>query len=480
MFLLFQSVTFLNLIAITCALTQKTNIEVLVTLQYEMPGYVTNAVFMSPTFEVARDEVMKRHGGQYNVSVRYFQHKDHHTCDDINGDAVADVSEFLYRHRREDTCYAIVETGCNDQNGLSSLAAALDVLVFTLNMDSMAKDFLTPKSAPATTVSSGASSISFCMALVELLDRNNWYHVTVVIETSTTISRFYQMSWEFLLEVTKQSGSNFQIVPLNVENIISTPDLMKILAESKLRSRVYVLLSTATLALRIMNLNASRSLIFLVPQSNSPTATTLADVNEKISNLTLIQYNYSYNGVPPLDSGNGAKGAIDIVEIFSTLVIERDSALLGSGQYGPCSGSQLVDRIANRTFTISSGRVYFTAGGIRLINTEMFALNTSTLSLQTIGVFDGTKQRFTFNENKTVPWPTANGLPPADVPECGFTGHEGRCAAEKTSTIITTLSTAAGCVLLLAGSAYYRWFRQQLFASANYWVLHRRDLILPD
>ncbi|OWA54198.1 hypothetical protein BV898_18610 [Hypsibius exemplaris] len=444
MFLLFQSVTYLNLITITCALTQKTKIEVLVTLQYEMPGYVTNAVFMSPTFEVARDEVMKRHGGQYNVSVRYFQHKDHHTCDDINGDAVANVSEYLFRHRREDTCYAIVETGCNDQNGLSSLAAALDVLVFTLNMDSMAKDFLTPKSAPATTVSSGASSISFCMALVELLDRNNWYHVTVVIETSTTISRFYQMSWVFLLEVTKQSGLNFQIVPLNVENIISNSDLMKILAESKLRSRVYVLLSTATLALRIMgltdalgmsngeyvfinvqpirttaygvpaqfarlanntsNLNASRSLIFLVPQLKSPTATTLADVNEKISNLTLSQYNYSYNGVPPLDSGSGARNAIEIVEIFSTLVIERDSALLASGQCGPCSGSQLVDRIANRTFSISSGR--------------------------TIGVFDSTKQRFTFYENKTVPWPTSDGSPPADVPECGFTGQEGRCAAE--------------------------------------------------
>ncbi|OWA50159.1 hypothetical protein BV898_14684 [Hypsibius exemplaris] len=52
---------------------------------------------MSPTFEVARDEVMKRH------------------------------------------------RGCNDQNGLSSLAAALDVLVFTLNMDSMAKRFSNSK-----------------------------------------------------------------------------------------------------------------------------------------------------------------------------------------------------------------------------------------------------------------------------------------------------------------------------------------------
>ncbi|OWA54196.1 hypothetical protein BV898_18608 [Hypsibius exemplaris] len=507
------------MIATRGVLPQKTKIEVLVTLQYEMPGYVTNAVFMSPTFEVARDEVMKRHRGQYNVSVRYFQHKDHHTCDDINGDAVADVSEYLFRHRREDTCYAIVETGCNDQNGLSSLADALDILVFTLNMDAMKKNYLNPKSAPATTVSIGASSVSFCMALVELLDQHKWYHPTVIIETTITVSRFYQLSWKFLLEVTKQSGSNFQMVPLNVDNIISNSDLMNILMESKLRSRVYVLLSTATLALRILaltdelgmsngeyafinvqpirtsaygvpvqfvraannhlNLNASRSLIFLAPQPHPSTSITLAYLNAKIANLTLAQYNYSYNGVPPLDSGNAARIAFEIVEIFSTLVIERDNTLRGSGQCGPCSGNQLVDRIANRTFAISSGRVYFTAGGIRLINTEMFAFNTSTLSLQTIGVFDGTKQRFTLYENKSIPWPTSNGSPPADVPECGFTGHEGRCAAERISTIITALSTASGCVVLLVGSAFYRWLRQQIFESANYWVLQRRDLHLP-
>ncbi|OWA54195.1 hypothetical protein BV898_18608 [Hypsibius exemplaris] len=423
------------MIATRGVLPQKTKIEVLVTLQYEMPGYVTNAVFMSPTFEVARDEVMKRHRGQYNVSVRYFQHKDHHTCDDINGDAVADVSEYLFRHRREDTCYAIVETGCNDQNGLSSLADALDILVFTLNMDAMKKNYLNPKSAPATTVSIGASSVSFCMALVELLDQHKWYHPTVIIETTITVSRFYQLSWKFLLEVTKQSGSNFQMVPLNVDNIISNSDLMNILMESKLRSRVYVLLSTATLALRILaltdelgmsngeyafinvqpirtsaygvpvqfvraannhlNLNASRSLIFLAPQPHPSTSITLAYLNAKIANLTLAQYNYSYNGVP------------------------------------------------------------------------------------TIGVFDGTKQRFTLYENKSIPWPTSNGSPPADVPECGFTGHEGRCAAERISTIITALSTASGCVVLLVGSAFYRWLRQQIFESANYWVLQRRDLHLP-
>ncbi|OWA50157.1 hypothetical protein BV898_14682 [Hypsibius exemplaris] len=499
---------------------QGSNIELLVTLQYDVPGYVTNAVYTRPSFEVMRQEIMKRYGGQYNVSVRYFQHKDHRTCEDVTADAVDDISEYLFLHRRNDTCYAIVESGCNEQNGLSNLAAQLDVLVFTLNMDSMIKDFLTPKSEPQTTVSLGVSSISFSVALLDLLNQHRWYHVTTLVEISKNITAFYSLMETSLIDLTKRTGLPFQLTSRIINNVMSEREISAILRDLKRQGRVFVLYMTAVLALRVLalteeldmnngeyvfinsqpiptptygvpaqftqpvngikNLNAFRSLIMLLPATKPPTATIMPEVNAKIANITLAQFNYTYaNGIAPLDTGFAGRTALEMLEVFSTVAVESDSDQQKAHPVSfktQCSGHDLVDRLSNRVFSLRSGKLYFSASGIRLLNTDVFAFNTSTFALQTIGIYDSTEKRMLFIANRSIPWPTPNGLQPPDVPECGFAGDEGPCAEkkvlERTSAIGGMVACMVACIAVLAVCAALRqWHIRNATEVVNYWIL---------
>lgn len=81
--------------------------------------------------------------------------------------------------------------------------------------------------------------------------------------------------------------------------------------------------------------------------------------------------------------GNMAvKSAFDIVEILATVVNESSAEHTGRDRESPCSGLKFAERLANRTFSLSTGQTFVDAERIRNFDINIFAFNVSTLSMQ--------------------------------------------------------------------------------------------------
>ncbi|OQV20011.1 putative Chymotrypsinogen 2 [Hypsibius exemplaris] len=68
-------------------------------------------------------------------------------------------------------------------------------------------------------------------------------------------------------------------------------------------------------------------------------------------------------------------------------------------------------------------------------------------------------------------WPVPN------EPRCGFQGL--RCMPGSTRDAIGYAIAGTGILLTVCGAIFFRWFRNYLFETSNYWVLQRRYLYLP-
>ncbi|OQV14716.1 hypothetical protein BV898_11089 [Hypsibius exemplaris] len=473
---------------------QTVNIEILVALQYDLPGYSTGAVFTRPAFNLSQRNSVKKYDGAHNITLRYFQNISHKSCDEVMANNVNDLSAYLYnqQERRNDTCYSIVTNDCNDQSGLSGLAAGLDILMFSYNPGTLFKDYLDPKSGPQTTVSVGVTSLGYAIAILRLLQYNQWRRSALLVETT---AGFYRDLATIVLERAKLSLSWIYLLEvLRLEGGISDHELQAALETTKQNNRIYILLMTVKLALRVMQLTeeagmangeyafinvqpfqvaafgfasqfsrtqndttkstALRSLIFITYRSPR---SDLSELNSQIAERARTLHNYTYpNGIQPLDSSIGTQTAYDIVELFALLVNESS---IHRNQLPACNGLSLAERMANRTFSLTTGKMYISPGRGRFLDLDVFALNTSTLTLQVIGMYDSGNRTFTWFNGWTIPWPTINGKPPTDVPACGFSGKEGICAAKALSSLISTLIAVVACVsILMAFALVTRWF----------------------
>ncbi|OQV18035.1 hypothetical protein BV898_07976 [Hypsibius exemplaris] len=443
-----------------------THTEILVALQYDLPGYTSNAVFTQPAFYVSQQRAMQRYGSDFSISIQYFQNTSHKTCDDVMASNVKDISEYLYRQNRTDNCYLIITNDCNDQNGLSSLAAELDVMMFSLNPGLLMADLLTPNLGPPTTVSVGQSALGFSMAVLRLLVIHEWYSAVYLTDVSPTGSSFYRdlvyvlfMTAKLvlrILEMTDELGmTNGEFVFINVQ---------------PLQSPTYGTSAQFTLsANHAASLSVYRSLIFITNQAPD---NNLSNVNLEIADRARTQFNYTYpEGVQPLNT-TIAEMVYNAVELFALLVNESCHGPMGS-----CSGLRLAELITNRTFDLTTRNIYITPGRGRLVDLDVYAFNTSSSSLEVIGMYDSGERRFSFIPGRSIPWPTRDGKAPRDVPLCGFSGKEGICTInEKSTALIAALAVVACIVLLIGFSCVTRHYFVKSHLPADEWKLNNQDL----
>ncbi|OQV14296.1 hypothetical protein BV898_11531 [Hypsibius exemplaris] len=185
------------------------------------------------------------------------------------------------------------------------------------------------------------------------------------------------------------------------------------------------------------NLAAFQS--FLYVTFKSPSGAVVTDLNLKLVRQAKALYN-------PLD-GFSVMASYDIVDLLAVTVNETAATRVrGSGW----SGRHLAERMSNRNFSLTVGEMYVNEEGVRTLNLDVFAFNTTTNSMQVVNLWNPS------DNGPSVNWATNTGRPPLDVPKCGFSGEDGDCAQQRRASLRTLIlsvilggGTPAIIVLLL-------------------------------
>ncbi|OWA52380.1 hypothetical protein BV898_16835 [Hypsibius exemplaris] len=452
------------------------------------------------------------------VSIRHLFNAWDRNCDQLASNAAEMLSQYYYTEKEpKETCFAIV-TSLRHVLAMGSYFAGWDSLLF--NNALAVNDEIDPKDRLVPAVSVGGTYRGFVRVILDFLVSFKWYRFSILVETATA-APFYKNMGNHVLRYARLSE-----YPFDVELYRFNPDsksLLQALALAKERSRVMILFTLGSTAAAILKmteelgmangeyvfinvhplqgdnygwtsqfslpdakLNSSYSNSWLVNVHRSFFYITYQIVTEKLKKLsaaiaakTKEMYNFTYNpGVEPLDAFP-IPVSYDIVEIFAELVNSSRQAN-GENDGAPvCSGLALANSIAQRRFSLTTGAMYVNAGRARNLNIDIFGFDTRSMTLQPFATYNWIRSQEshlqrTRNESNSFDWPTKDGLPPRDVPLCGFSGTEGLCS-EKGSSLRTTIIivvTVITCVLL-SGIAFLVWQQTHwtLFSDCCWWIL---------
>ncbi|OWA50614.1 hypothetical protein BV898_15125 [Hypsibius exemplaris] len=444
----------------------------IVSLPYNASSAVDIAL-TGPAFDMAAEVANRKYRDSLHVSVDYVYNETQRTCDEISSRTTDRISRFHYRKSLPTTCYAVVST---------SNAFIKD-------------DFWGPPENLATfpAVAAGGSNLGYTRAVLDVLSFYEWYHVTVLIETKT-FTPFYMDAGNALRENVKLIP-RYRPFSLSVYafEYVTNDTAAIFLKTAKRTSRVMILLTLGSNALLILvfinlqptqkegsygtasqfsyraddaSLLAFRSLLFI---SYRPAGSEFDRLNEEIAQRTQRQYNLTYSkSSKPLDN-YAVQSSYDMVELLAAATNETFNSE-DSEAHG-CSGLQLVKALTNRTFTISTGKVYINDQRTRNLDLNIFGFNASTRELQIIGTYEWVKGGLLWRKESSIRWPTFDQRPPPDIPVCGFSGSEGPCAAG--STVINATTPSVVLVLVLCGLiCFTRWqWMAERRQMENWWRL---------
>ncbi|OWA52382.1 hypothetical protein BV898_16837 [Hypsibius exemplaris] len=481
---------------------QMRQIEILTSLNFNL-SLSNDVVATGGAFDLAASNANGKYAGRVNVSVRHFYNASHRTCNDVAAQAVQMIAEYYFRQeQKRDTCYALVTSPCNDILGITSLSKGLGLLLLYNTLSK--NDFLDPKDGPSNSIAIGGTNRGYCRAMLDILGYFKWFHVTVIIEGASIVP-FYKNIGGLLVETSLQSP-----LPFALESYIMKPIPPKIFDKLfGLRSKRvefmadqldvangdYVFLNlqplqgetygaTSHFALDDNEHNISsgilkafRSLLFIayhpVTQEARQLSSAIARRSEQLFNVPIK------NGSEPLDSFP-TQASYDIVELFAALTNETAF----SQENGlDCDGFRLARRSANRTFDLSTGRMFVNQGQARNLDLDIFGFNSSTSHLQAIGTYEWAKpfgRRLDWRKDAKSDWPTVDHKSPSDIPPCGFSGQEGACVDQSSSSSSWTTIVPVAVVIILLGLGFAFWWTNlsRTAPSPEWWLLLSEQILI--
>ncbi|OWA52378.1 hypothetical protein BV898_16833 [Hypsibius exemplaris] len=477
-------------IAIACRVlitVSATKLQIVTSVNYNL-SLSHDLIVTGAAFQLGVESVNRKYKGHLEMSIRHLFNVSDRNCDQLASHGAELLSQYYYTESDPgETCYAIVTT-------------RWDWLLF--NNALAVNDEMDPKDRLVPAVSVGGTYRGFVRVILELLVSFKWYRFSVLVETAT-VAPFYKNMGNLVLRYARLSEH-----PFDVELYRFNPDsksLLQALALAKERSRVMILFTLGSTAAAILKMteelgmangeyvfinvhstqgdnygwtnqfslpdaklnssypnswliNAHRSFIYITYHVVTETLKTL---NAAIAVKTEEMYNFTYSpGIEPLD-GFPVPVSYDIVEIFAELVNSSRQAN-GENDGAPvCSGLALANSIAQRRFSLTTGAMYVNAGRAVFASYNWIRSQESRL-------------QWTRNESNSFDWPTKDGLPPRDVPLCGFSGTEGLCS-EKGSSLRTTIVIVVAVIFaLLSGIACFVWqqIHRTLLLDCNWWILN--------
>ncbi|OQV19714.1 hypothetical protein BV898_06254 [Hypsibius exemplaris] len=490
-------------VAALFTLTHSTkNVVILVSLPFNS-GLPIDIVLNGPAFDLASEMVNRKYGDHVRVKMEYFYNASHRTCDEVAAPMADRIAQYYYRNTTPTTCYAVVSTNCNDVTGITSLVKSYDWVTFSnvyVTNLFWGPSLQDRKSMPA--VAMGATHLGYTRAVLDVLVRYGWYHFTVLVEPQGALP-FYRDTAAALLQNVRSAPADqpFAMQLFTIEKL-SDAIILRLLQTAKQTSRVLIISAIGATARSIMNMAdaagiATGEYIFMVLQSSqkdnrmfgtikqfsvsSPADDAnlkafrallyivyrkagheLADLNAEIVKRTKQSYNFTYDAAmdQPMDSFS-SKSSYNMVEPLAIVVNESHIA-------DRCSGMELANRMANRTFDISTGKLRITADKAHENDLNIFGFNYSTKQLQEIGKFEWTTNLWTWDADRAVAWPTEDHKPPPDIPPCGFSGIDGQCGT-RIKVTASAIPVAIIFILLFGLALFSRWYVIGSRPIENWW-----------
>ncbi|OWA52381.1 hypothetical protein BV898_16836 [Hypsibius exemplaris] len=503
-------------IAIACRIlmtVSATKLQIVTSLNYNL-SLSNDVIVVGAAFELAVEIVNRKYKGHLEVSIRHLFNASDRNCDQLASHGAELLSQYYYKESDPGkTCYAIVTTPCNDGVGTASLASGWDWLLF--NNALAVNDEIDPKDRLVPAVSVGGTYRGFVRVILDFLVSFKWYRFSILVETATA-APFYKNMGNHVLRYARLSEHPFDVELYRFNS--DSKSLLQALALAKERSRVMILFtlgSTAAAILAFINVhpsqgdnygwtsqfslpdvkpNSSHSNSWFVNAHRSFFFITYQTVTEKLKTLSAAiaakteeMYNFTYSpGIEPLDAFP-IPVSYDIVEIFAELVNSSRQAN-GENDGAPvCSGLALANSIAQRRFSLTTGAMYVNAGRARNLNIDIFGFDTRSMTMQLFATYNWIRSQeshlqWTQNVSNLFDWPTKDGLPPSDVPLCGFSGTEGLCS-EKGSSLRATIVIVVAVVTLtlLSGIAFLVWQQNHRTSLLDccWWILSPSGLSKP-
>ncbi|OWA54878.1 hypothetical protein BV898_19270 [Hypsibius exemplaris] len=488
-----------------CTLTR--HIEIITILPY---NFTVDLIDVAPAMDIALDKAQAVHQNKLNITMKHLFNPSWRSCDEVASQSVSMLSEYVYNSKRSADCYAVVTTGCADSSGIASLARGHDrlllskfvysevytrtsyatycetcfavVICFFIYSSFASNSFLDPGIGSPTAIALMGTYVGYARVVLEIMSYYSWYHATILLE-GKAVSPYYKGLAAQLVASSRASLEPFLLEILTIVDN-SNVTIKAALEHAKSRSRVLVLLSIGKTALNILkqahdlglangeyvffNVQPSQmeeygtigqfahpfddslartfqSLFFVTYR---PGGDELRKLNSAITKRSAEAYNLRYDeGHLPLDLPP-IKSSYEAVELFVMAATARPNQTV-------CGGLDLIRTMVNKTTRLSTGDVFISADRSRNLDLNIFGFNVTTSTMQIIGTYTWAKDNLQWSDTRKITWLSKTGVPPRDVPVCGFSETTGSCAELVVSVRAVAIAGAFTLLLFLMGSALY-------------------------
>ncbi|XP_066464942.1 atrial natriuretic peptide receptor 1 [Eleutherodactylus coqui] len=145
--------------------------------------------------------------------------------------------------------------------------------------------------------------------------------------------------------------------------------------------------------------------------------------------------------------------------------------------YSMKNASAITNHMWNRTYYGVSGFMKIDDNGDRETDFSLWDMSSSSGDYQIVATYNGTLRTIVKVPGLEIHWP-GNGVPPLDVPPCGFDNNNPAC--KKTSFSILEVTSIVICFILLAIAVssifIYRKLRLEKELAAELWKVRWEDI----
>ncbi|OQV17624.1 hypothetical protein BV898_08249 [Hypsibius exemplaris] len=418
--------------------------------------------FTGAALRVAEDAVNAEFLGRLNLTVTLLYQETDRVCEDTDAHAPLLLAEY-YNKKALGRCVAVVGSACGGLSIAPFLAKEWDVLLFS---NSLVASTSISQTVSPTSIGMVASYESIAASLLNLFRIFQWLHVTMLLDAAAATDFYFQVCQSTKTLLLTEQFSDFRVDGTRF-TLADTPSVHEALKFANARSRVFVMMSHTSVAIKLMRFLKTDRLfipgdqVFVVLQPTQQAAygavslfdnPDVFDVELFRSTLYLTTYVATGGGFPKLNQQLAAKSQelygtalqtglqpLDVyliretynsVRLFAALVNDSldsqpwDNNTIHSAD-SVCGGGRLRSLMTNRTFRFPSGPVFIDANGYRHTDLLLYTFHPKTLSFQVVSRYDAILQRYLWDQNVSIEWLT--GKPPLDIPPCGFSGNEGPC-----------------------------------------------------
>ncbi|OQV12919.1 Atrial natriuretic peptide receptor 2 [Hypsibius exemplaris] len=297
-------------------------------------------------------------------------------------------------------------------------------------------------------------------ALLELLRFFKWFHTTILMEFSNgsiIYDQIYNAILSLLARYRKYDVLSIERIQYSTKDEQSQKIALQRASDRSRGSYVFIVMQPTQQTVygpsSLFSLpNAEdrdifRSVLYLT--TFAPEGHAAGDVNTLLANRSMTLYGTkAEKGIQPLDL-YPIRETYNSVSLFAALVnqsLNQDkNRTLTDVEI--CSGKRLKSLVVNRTFDFPSGSVFIDANGYRHIDLILLTFNSASSSHQRAARYNSLQQTYILDKNVTIEW--VGPAVPLDVPACGFSGLEGRCSDQgSTSAVTAGVATVTGSAVV--------------------------------